>query len=351
MNFTRTLLDRFHEILTNNCLQILAQFLFSEPLQAGKRSLAIDRALAKDAELYLHQYDVLPLGDAHALKDVIEGLKSSDDRITLTEKERLDYRHSVHQAVETCIKQFVAFIDARDEIKDEAERNYEHWKYLLQRYDREEGNLNDRAAWAIETLWEDDSIKIAFKSDGDPEWRDSGSYFFDNILRVSEWNYIPTEEDITCSRKGFHGIGELHFKWCNLTLNVLDVPNRGERRKWMHQFDSVPVVLFVVDLCKYDEVLSGSNTLESTIRLFENVVNRAQWCDRTFVIFLSNVSEFQKKLRRVDFGDYFEDFERGGCEGMISERVNEYLVRRFRNVIGAARGWEWSLGIRGMKGL
>ncbi|KAJ4360883.1 Guanine nucleotide-binding protein alpha-2 subunit [Didymosphaeria variabile] len=333
MNFTRTLIDRLHDILTDTYLQILPQFLLSKSLQAKKRSLAIDRVLAKDAKLRLQQYNVLPLGDTLALNDVIEGLKSNHARITLTEKERLDYRHDVYQAVETCIKIFVKVIDENDEIRDEAERDNEHWKYLLQRYTCEEGILDERAACAIEALWGDESIKNAFKSDGDAEWKDSGSYFFDNILRISGQEYIPTEEDIIHSRKGFQGgIRELHLKWRDFTLNVLNVPRRGERWKFQHQFDAIPVVLFVVDLCRYDQVDSGLNTLEGMISLFEQVVNRAQWRDRTFVLFFSNVSGFQKKLRKVGFGEYFEDFEGGGGGGMIFGRVLEYLVGRFRKV-------------------
>jgi guanine nucleotide-binding protein G(i) subunit alpha len=106
----------------------------------------------------------------------------------------------------------------------------------------------------------------------------SASYFFDNILRLTAPDFLPTESDILHSRKGFQGgITELRFDFPTLSLNFLDIRLGGERRKWIHQVDDIPVIIFVVDLCTYDPVLSGYSTLEDMVMLFGQMVDREMW--------------------------------------------------------------------------
>jgi guanine nucleotide-binding protein G(i) subunit alpha len=103
----------------------------------------------------------------------------------------------------------------------------------------------------------------------------SASYFFDNILRLTAPDFLPTESDILHSRKGFYSsITKLCFDFPKFNVNFLDIRLGGERRKWIHQVDDIPVVLSVVDLCTYDHVPSGSNTLEDLIMLFGQIVDR-----------------------------------------------------------------------------
>lgn len=106
----------------------------------------------------------------------------------------------------------------------------------------------------------------------------------------------------------------------------------GERRKWIHQFDSVPVFLFVLDLSTYNQILDGSNSLENMITLFGVVVNARRWRHATFVAVLSHISQFRKKLRSEAFGEYFDNFEGANDGGDEFEEAMEYLEGRLRMV-------------------
>ncbi|OAG06415.1 G-alpha-domain-containing protein [Paraphaeosphaeria sporulosa] len=324
------------DLIVSAILRILPRDSLSEGLRAKKRTLAIDRALKKDTMYHFPPYNVLPLGDAHAIRDFIEDLKRNDNRANSTKTERLDYRDDIYRFVITCANQLFKAVDERADVRNQVERVDEHHKRLLHQLNHchsGSDNLDDQIGGAIAALWNVERIKTAFKSHYAVEWVGSASYFFDNILRLTAPNYLPTETDILHARKGFYaGITELHFSLPNMSLNFLDVRLGGERRKWIHQFDDVPVILFIVNLCSYDQLLSGSNTIKSMITLFESVVNRERWRDATFVVFLSGVTEFRRKLGASDFGEYFQDYNELNCEGDEIEKVKRYLVREFEKV-------------------
>jgi guanine nucleotide-binding protein subunit alpha len=57
--------------------------------------------------------------------------------------------------------------------------------------------------------------------------------YFDNIMRIAQPGYIPTEQDIVRSRVKSTGISESKFNVGQLTWKVFDVGGqRSERKKW-----------------------------------------------------------------------------------------------------------------------
>lgn len=82
-----------------------------------------------------------------------------------------------------------------------------------------------------------------------------GSYFAD-IDRLFTKDYLPSDQDILRARLRTTGISETIFDTGNLTYRMFDVGGqRSERKKWIHVFDNVQVVLFLVAISGYDHVL------------------------------------------------------------------------------------------------
>lgn len=153
--------------------------------------------------------------------------------------------------------------------------------------------------------------------------------FFQDIKRIAASDYVPTECDILRSHNGIRGISKHRFHVDWLTINIINAGlQRGERRKWIRQFDDVAAVLFVVDLPCYDQEASDENEMEDRIELFDGVIN-TKWILPTtrFILFLSNITAFQQKLSHTPFKDYFPD-----CEGGSEAEVIDYLLRRSREV-------------------
>src|SRR2546423_10892532 len=80
--------------------------------------------------------------------------------------------------------------------------------------------------------------------------------FFNDFERLFNKTYLPSDQDILRTRLRTTGISETIFDLGNLTYRMFDVGGqRSERKKWIHVFDNVNVVLFLVATSGYDHAL------------------------------------------------------------------------------------------------
>jgi len=89
-------------------------------------------------------------------------------------------------------------------------------------------------------------------------------------------DYVPTDQDILRSRVKTTGITEITFPVQDLIYKVFDVGGqRSERRKWIHCFENLNAVVFMVSLSEYDQVLREDESVVSCVRLSRSdVVSR-----------------------------------------------------------------------------
>jgi len=79
---------------------------------------------------------------------------------------------------------------------------------------------------------------------------------FNAIDRMSLPLCPPTDQDILCSRVKTTGIMETTFKVEELTYKLFDVGGqRSEWKKWIHCFENVTALVFLVSLSEYDQML------------------------------------------------------------------------------------------------
>jgi hypothetical protein len=95
-----------------------------------------------------------------------------------------------------------------------------------------------------------------------------------DLSRLFEKNYVPGDQDILRARLRTTGISETIFDTGNLTFKMFDVGGqRSERKKWIHVFDNVQVVLFLVAVSGFDHVLVEDKNGVRHRNHFLNVVN------------------------------------------------------------------------------
>lgn len=121
---------------------------------------------------------------------------------------------------------------------------------------------------SVRGLWRDPGIREAVRRSREFQLNDSAVYYFNSIDRMAAPNYLPTDQDILRSRVKTTGITETTFKVGELTYKLFDVGGqRSERKKWIHCFENVTALVFLVSLSEYDQMLYEDESVVCAISL------------------------------------------------------------------------------------
>jgi len=182
---------------------------------------------------------------------------------------------------------------------------------------------------AIRSLWKDPGVKEAVRRSREFQLNDSAVYYFNSIDRMSGPGYMPTDQDILRSRVKTTGITETTFKVGELTYKLFDVGGqRSERKKWIHCFENVTALVFLVSLSEYDQMLyedESVNRMQEALTLFDSICNSRWFVKTSIILFLNKIDLFAEKLPRSPLGDYFPDYNGGDNY----DAACEYLLHRF----------------------
>jgi guanine nucleotide-binding protein G(i) subunit alpha len=116
-----------------------------------------------------------------------------------------------------------------------------------------------------------------------------------------------------------------------LSINLFDLGGqRSGRRKWIHCFENVPFIIFVVDLACYDQVLeeSSQNRMMESLMFFNTVVNSSWFMRTSVILLLTNIKLFRSKLALSPLANYFPDYSGGNDVN----RAAKYILWRFNQV-------------------
>jgi len=182
---------------------------------------------------------------------------------------------------------------------------------------------------AIRGLWKDPGVREAVSRSREFQLNDSAVYYFNAIDRMSSSNYMPTDQDILRSRVKTTGITETTFKVGELTYKLFDVGGqRSERKKWIHCFENVTALVFLVSLSEYDQMLyedESVNRMQEALTLFDSICNSRWFVKTSIILFLNKIDLFSEKLPRSPLGDYFPDY----IGGDNYDAACSYLLNRF----------------------
>ena len=71
---------------------------------------------------------------------------------------------------------------------------------------------------AIESFWKDPVIHTLMERSNEFYLMDSADYFFTNVHRICDRNYVPTQDDVLRARAKTTGITETRFKLGPLSI-------------------------------------------------------------------------------------------------------------------------------------
>ena len=165
-------------------------------------------------------------------------------------------------------------------------------------------------------LWKDKTIETSYKESSQYQLPASCIYWMNNLERIAMTNYVPTVEDILRCRTVTTGIIETIFQVEEVPFRVVDVGGqRSERKKWIHAFEDVTAVIFLIAINEYDLKLVEDETvnrMHEAIQLWSDICNDKWLRKIPFIVFLNKSDLFKEKIEKLDMKMCFPDYE-GGC--------------------------------------
>ncbi|KAI9315981.1 guanine nucleotide binding protein, alpha subunit [Dichotomocladium elegans] len=193
----------------------------------------------------------------------------------------------------------------------------------------ERDSLPPEVTQAVKALWRDPNLQSVFDRSNEFQLNDSAKYYFDSIDRIGDPNYLPTDQDVLRSRVKTTGITETTFNIGELTYRMFDVGGqRSERKKWIHCFENVTAIIFLVAISEYDQVLIEDETvnrMQEALTLFDSICNSRWFVKTSIILFLNKIDIFKEKLPKHPLNESFPDF--GGPN--TYEAASEYILNRF----------------------
>lgn len=87
---------------------------------------------------------------------------------------------------------------------------------------------------------------------------------------------------------------------------------RSERKKWIHCFENVTTILFLVAISEYDQLLFEDETvnrMQEALTLFDSICNSRWFVKTSIILFLNKIDRFKEKLPVSPMKNYFPDYE------------------------------------------
>ncbi|KAM4527252.1 guanine nucleotide-binding protein G(q) subunit alpha-like [Odontesthes bonariensis] len=286
--------------------------LSPEAKEARRINDEIERQLRRDKKDSRQEHKLLLLGTGESGKStfikqmrIIHGCGYSDE-------DKRGFSKLVHQNIFTAMQ---AMIQAMNTLQ--IPYKYEHSKAnasLVSSVDVERvTTLPNPFVDALKSLWSDPGIQECYSRKREYQLSDSAKYYLNDLDRIADTAYLPTQQDILRVRVPTTGIIEYPFHLESVVFRMVDVGGqRSERRKWIHCFEKVTSIMFLVALSEYDQVLaedSHENRMEESMALFKTIITYKWFKDSSIMLFLNKMDLLEEKIMYSHLVDYFPEYE------------------------------------------
>mmetsp|Transcript_12011 Transcript_12011/g.48375 ORF Transcript_12011/g.48375 Transcript_12011/m.48375 type:complete len:262 (-) Transcript_12011:360-1145(-) len=228
-----------------------------------------------------------------------------------SKEERLSYRDIIHSNVIMAMRAIVSAADKLG-VNNITAENKEKAALFTTNEILFEQKVTPEITEAVKALWKDPGILELYGRANEYQLIDSAAYFFENIDRIVEEDYVPTKDDLLRARARTTGITEIAFHCRGVHWRMVDVGGqRNERKKWIHCFQDVTALIFCVAMSEYDLKLYEDervNRMHESVTLFEEICNCQWFNDTSVIMFLNKRDLFQEKIKKVDLKVCFDDY-------------------------------------------
>ncbi|ESO12413.1 hypothetical protein HELRODRAFT_184821 [Helobdella robusta] len=302
----------------------------SEEAKEQKRiTQEIDKQLKKDKKDARKELKLLLLGTGESGKStfikqmrIIHGSGYSDD-------DKRSFIKLVYQNIFMAINSMIRAMDML-KIPYKNPSNEEHARMVKQVDYETVTTFEQPYVDAIKSLWLDSGIQECYDRRREYQLTDSAKYYLDSIDTIAAANYLPTLQDVLRVRVPTTGIIEYPFDLDSIIFRMVDVGGqRSERRKWIHCFESVTSIMFLVALSEYDQLLVESdseNRMEESKALFKTIIMYPWFQNSSVILFLNKKDLLEDKILYSHLVDYFPEFDGPQKD---AQAAREFVLKMF----------------------
>jgi len=294
-----------------------------------RRHREVEKEL-KDAKVKMaHQVKVLLLGSGDSGKSTILKQMRLIHRIEFDDREIEGYRQLVFNNLTRGMQSLLESMVDMD-LKLSAE-NQDYIELIETAPDIRDGEPFPKSFYdPLKSLWIDKNAQEAWNRGNEAALPENLAYFFSDLDRLFDPQYQPLEQDIVHCRARTIGITETTFHLKGSEMLMVDVGGqKSERRKWIHCFQDVTSILFLVSLSGYDQCLvedKDANQMQDAMTIWDSICH-SQWFKQTSIILFLNKNDlFEKKITRSQIKTFFPDYD---GESGDARAGREYFKKRF----------------------
>jgi GTPase SAR1 family protein len=279
--------------------------------KTDKNTDVINKELRDDKRRLENEVKLLLLGAGESGKSTIAKQMKIIHKEGFTAEERASYKSIIYNNIVSSMR---AILRAAKEFGIDTPAA-ETERVLNGNEEYFSGPLDPELAADIKTLWASEGVKATVADSAKFQLIDSAQYYFDNLDRLAQADYAPSEQDVLRARAKTTGIIEIEFDVEKTHFRMVDVGGqRSERKKWMHCFQDVTAVIFCVALSEYNLKLQEDDTtnrMHESLKLFKEICNSKWFVDTSMILFLNKRDLFEEKIEKTDLTEAFPEYTGG----------------------------------------
>uniref|UniRef100_A0A914UN92 Uncharacterized protein n=1 Tax=Plectus sambesii TaxID=2011161 RepID=A0A914UN92_9BILA len=299
------------------------------PQQVRKANIEIEKKIKEDMVADRKVVKLLLLGSSDSGKSTIAKQMRILHMNGFDETELINFRYLVYANIITCLQQLISGIKELDmQISDSDKEVFDRFNQTAEHVvDAEAETLS-----ACKRLWKCETTQAAFARRHEFNLADNAEHFLGDISRMTSADFFPTDQDILHCRVVTTGVHELSFEYRNKVMRLIDVGGQTtERRKWIHCFEDVTAILFIIAMSGYDQMLAEDlrvNRLTDSLQLFNEILSNTYLLKSAVILFMNKKDIFERKIAQVPLSVCFNEYKGANTY----EEASTYINDKFRHI-------------------
>ncbi|KAJ3437396.1 guanine nucleotide-binding protein g(o) subunit alpha [Anaeramoeba flamelloides] len=192
----------------------------------------------------------------------------------------------------------------------------------------------NKEVYTLKQLWHDQSIQTVWNNRSEIQVPENLDYYFNNLEKYCSPNFKPTNEDIVLFRIPTTGIVKINFHSQDTKWEIIDVGGqRSERRKWIHHFQDVNLVFFIIAINEFNKKLDEDQTINrmnESITLCKNILNNKYFKKTDCSLVFTKTDLLKRSLQKTEFKRYYSKYDGENNYEQVSEYIQKLFIKTIK---------------------